>query len=90
MFDKGIKRSEVNARISTGYVVFFTSGQIPQMAFVFFFNKRTTEQQQRFHEICSNLVKSRRRIVGWWKRLFTLKEEKPKMVWASTSSPLLS
>ncbi|KAI6076427.1 ADP-ribosylation factor-like protein 6-interacting protein 1 [Aix galericulata] len=26
-----------------------------------------------------NLVKSRRRIVGWWKRLFTIKEEKPKM-----------
>ena len=41
---------------------------------------RTTEQQQRFHEICSNLVKTRRRAVGWWKRLFTLKEEKPKMV----------
>lgn len=41
---------------------------------------RTTEQQQRFHEICSNLVKTRRRTVGWWKRLFTLKEEKPKMV----------
>lgn len=40
---------------------------------------RTTEQQQRFHEICSNLVKTRRRAVGWWKRLFTLKEEKPKM-----------
>ncbi|XP_014399904.1 PREDICTED: ADP-ribosylation factor-like protein 6-interacting protein 1 isoform X2 [Myotis brandtii] len=39
----------------------------------------TTEQQQRFHEICSNLVKTRRRTVGWWKRLFTLKEEKPKM-----------
>ncbi|KAM5130494.1 ADP-ribosylation factor-like protein 6-interacting protein 1 isoform 2-T2 [Callospermophilus lateralis] len=39
----------------------------------------TTEQQQRFHEICSNLVKTRRRVVGWWKRLFTLKEEKPKM-----------
>ncbi|XP_006047066.1 ADP-ribosylation factor-like protein 6-interacting protein 1 isoform X2 [Hippopotamus amphibius kiboko] len=39
----------------------------------------TTEQQQRFHEICSNLVKTRRRAVGWWKRLFTLKEEKPKM-----------
>ncbi|XP_023792444.1 ADP-ribosylation factor-like protein 6-interacting protein 1 isoform X3 [Cyanistes caeruleus] len=43
------------------------------------FSFLTTEQQQRFHEICSNLVKSRRRIVGWWKRLFTLKEEKPKM-----------
>ncbi|XP_063082689.1 ADP-ribosylation factor-like protein 6-interacting protein 1 isoform X2 [Cavia porcellus] len=39
----------------------------------------TTEQQQRFHEICSNVVKTRRRAVGWWKRLFTLKEEKPKM-----------
>uniref|UniRef100_A0A3Q2IDK8 SMG1 nonsense mediated mRNA decay associated PI3K related kinase n=1 Tax=Equus caballus TaxID=9796 RepID=A0A3Q2IDK8_HORSE len=40
---------------------------------------RTTEQQQRFHEICNNLVKTRRRAVGWWRRLFTLKEEKPKM-----------
>ncbi|KAB0343410.1 hypothetical protein FD754_020336 [Muntiacus muntjak] len=26
-----------------------------------------------------NLVKTRCRAVGWWKRLFTLKEEKPKM-----------
>ncbi|KAK7833350.1 hypothetical protein U0070_017349 [Myodes glareolus] len=26
-----------------------------------------------------NLVKTRRRAVGWWKRLFSLKEEKPKM-----------
>ncbi|KAM4892007.1 ADP-ribosylation factor-like protein 6-interacting protein 1 isoform 3-T4 [Sylvia borin] len=43
------------------------------------FSFLTTEQQQRFHEICRNLVKSRRRVVGWWKRLFTLKEEKPKM-----------
>ncbi|XP_062956274.1 ADP-ribosylation factor-like protein 6-interacting protein 1 isoform X2 [Cynocephalus volans] len=43
----------------------------------------TTEQQQRFHEICSNLVKTRRRAVGWWKRLFTLKEEKPKMYFMS-------
>ncbi|XP_072124909.1 ADP-ribosylation factor-like protein 6-interacting protein 1 isoform X2 [Mobula birostris] len=39
----------------------------------------TTEQQQRFHEICSNLVKTQRRIAGWWRRLFALKEEKPKM-----------
>ncbi|KAI2577388.1 ADP ribosylation factor like GTPase 6 interacting protein 1, partial [Homo sapiens] len=46
---------------------------------IFGSNKWTTEQQQRFHEICSNLVKTRRRAVGWWKRLFTLKEEKPKM-----------
>nr|BAE39919.1 unnamed protein product [Mus musculus] len=46
---------------------------------IFGSNKWTTEQQQRFHEICSNLVKTRRRAVGWWKRLFSLKEEKPKM-----------
>ncbi|MEE6508551.1 hypothetical protein FKM82_021821 [Ascaphus truei] len=46
---------------------------------IFGANQWTTEQQQRFHEICSNLVKTRRRIIGWWKRLFTLKEEKPKM-----------
>uniref|UniRef100_A0A2K6UJC5 ADP ribosylation factor like GTPase 6 interacting protein 1 n=1 Tax=Saimiri boliviensis boliviensis TaxID=39432 RepID=A0A2K6UJC5_SAIBB len=37
---------------------------------IFGSNKWTTEQQQRFHEICT---------VGWWKRLVTLKEEKPKM-----------
>lgn len=41
---------------------------------------RTTEQQQRFHDICGNLVKTQRRVVGWWKRLCALKEEKPKMV----------
>lgn len=41
---------------------------------------RTTEQQQRFHQICGNLVKNQRRVFGWWKRLFALKEEKPKMV----------
>lgn len=41
---------------------------------------RTTEQQQRFHDICGNLVKTKRRVVGWWKRLCALKEEKPKMV----------
>ncbi|KAL4689299.1 hypothetical protein H8959_012090 [Pygathrix nigripes] len=46
---------------------------------IFGSNKWTTEQQQKFHEICSNLVKTRRRTVGWWKCLFTLKEEKPKM-----------
>uniref|UniRef100_A0A2K5QQ91 ADP-ribosylation factor-like protein 6-interacting protein 1 n=1 Tax=Cebus imitator TaxID=2715852 RepID=A0A2K5QQ91_CEBIM len=42
-------------------------------------NKWTTEQQQRFHEICSNLVKTQPRAVGWWKCLFTLEEGKPKM-----------
>ncbi|KAG8145595.1 putative ADP-ribosylation factor-like protein [Naja naja] len=46
---------------------------------IFGSSKWTTEQQQRFHEICSNLVKTRRKIIGWWKRLFTFKEEKPKM-----------
>ena len=45
---------------------------------IFGSNKWTTEQRQRFHGICSNLVKARRRAVGWWKRLFALKEEKPK------------
>ncbi|CAI5676465.1 unnamed protein product [Oreochromis niloticus] len=50
----------------------------------------TTEQQQRFHEICGNLVKTQRRIVGWWKRLCTLKEEKPKMYFASVISSLLA
>ncbi|XP_061455807.1 ADP-ribosylation factor-like protein 6-interacting protein 1 [Rhineura floridana] len=51
---------------------------------IFGSSKWTTEQQQRFHEICSNLVKTRRRIVGWWKRLFTFKEEKPKMYFMTT------
>ncbi|KAL4826042.1 hypothetical protein H8958_017136 [Nasalis larvatus] len=31
---------------------------------IFGSNKWTTEQQQKFHEICSNLVKTRRRTVG--------------------------
>uniref|UniRef100_A0A2K5Z4X6 ADP ribosylation factor like GTPase 6 interacting protein 1 n=1 Tax=Mandrillus leucophaeus TaxID=9568 RepID=A0A2K5Z4X6_MANLE len=34
---------------------------------IFGSNKWTTEQQQKFHDICSNLVKTRRRTVGWWK-----------------------
>nr|XP_033770525.1 ADP-ribosylation factor-like protein 6-interacting protein 1 [Geotrypetes seraphini] len=55
---------------------------------IFGSNKWTTEQQQRFHEICSNLVKSRRRIVGWWKRLFSLKEEKPKVYFMTMISSL--
>uniref|UniRef100_A0A8C5WCN1 ARL6 interacting reticulophagy regulator 1 n=1 Tax=Leptobrachium leishanense TaxID=445787 RepID=A0A8C5WCN1_9ANUR len=45
-----------------------------------------SQQQQRFHEICNNLVKSRRRAVGWWHRLFALKEEKPKMYFMSMIS----
>lgn len=52
---------------------------------------RTTEQQQRFHEICGNLVKVQRRLLGWWRRMFALKEEKPKMVnreWAWESHML--
>ncbi|MEQ2250835.1 ADP-ribosylation factor-like protein 6-interacting protein 1 [Ilyodon furcidens] len=54
---------------------------VPTLALkVFGSNKWTTEQQQRFHEICNNLVKSERRVVGWWKRLCSLKEEKPKVV----------
>ncbi|KAM4632137.1 ADP-ribosylation factor-like protein 6-interacting protein 1 [Discoglossus pictus] len=50
---------------------------------IFGSNQWTTEQQQRFHEICSNLVKTRRRVIGWWNRLFALKEEKPKMYFMS-------
>uniref|UniRef100_A0A1A8DQ99 ADP-ribosylation factor-like 6 interacting protein 1 n=1 Tax=Nothobranchius kadleci TaxID=1051664 RepID=A0A1A8DQ99_NOTKA len=57
---------------------------------VFGSNKWTTEQQQRFHEICGNLVKTQRRVVGWWKRLCTLKEEKPKVYFASVISSLLA
>ncbi|KAM8934551.1 ADP-ribosylation factor-like protein 6-interacting protein 1 [Pelodytes ibericus] len=57
---------------------------VPTLAPRIFGSKEwTTEQQQRYHEICSNLVKTRRRIVGWWKRLFVLKEEKPKMYFMS-------
>uniref|UniRef100_A0A4W5LWQ2 Uncharacterized protein n=1 Tax=Hucho hucho TaxID=62062 RepID=A0A4W5LWQ2_9TELE len=51
---------------------------------------RSSEQQQRFHEICGNLVKTQRRILGWWKRLFSLKEEKPKMYFASVISSLVA
>ncbi|CAI9553828.1 unnamed protein product [Staurois parvus] len=40
------------------------------------FGTWTTEQQQRLHhEICSNHVKTQCRIIGWWSRLFVLKEE---------------
>uniref|UniRef100_A0A673UHY9 ADP ribosylation factor like GTPase 6 interacting protein 1 n=1 Tax=Suricata suricatta TaxID=37032 RepID=A0A673UHY9_SURSU len=46
---------------------------------IFGSNKWATEEQHRFHDICSNLVKTRHRAVGWWKCLFILKEEKPKM-----------
>ncbi|XP_077413612.1 ADP-ribosylation factor-like protein 6-interacting protein 1 [Vanacampus margaritifer] len=56
---------------------------------VFGSNKWTTEQQQRFHEICGNMVKTQRRLLGWWRRLCTLKEEKPKMYFASVISSLL-
>ncbi|XP_069501702.1 ADP-ribosylation factor-like protein 6-interacting protein 1 [Ambystoma mexicanum] len=55
---------------------------------IFGSNKWTTEQQQRFHEICNSLVKTRRRIVGWWNRLFSLKEEKPKMYFMTMISTL--
>ncbi|XP_006006998.1 ADP-ribosylation factor-like protein 6-interacting protein 1 [Latimeria chalumnae] len=55
---------------------------------IFGSNKWTTEQQQRFHEICMNLVKVQRRIVGWWRRLFALKEEKPKVYFISVISAL--
>ncbi|KAM5152510.1 ADP-ribosylation factor-like protein 6-interacting protein 1 [Mantella aurantiaca] len=55
---------------------------------IFGSNTWTTEQQQRLHEICSNLVKTRRRIIGWWSRLFVLKEEKPKMYFMSMITAL--
>ncbi|XP_006898123.1 PREDICTED: ADP-ribosylation factor-like protein 6-interacting protein 1-like [Elephantulus edwardii] len=55
---------------------------------IFGSNKWTAEQQQRFHEICSNLAKIRRRAVGWWRRLFTLKEEMPKMYFMTMIVPL--
>uniref|UniRef100_A0A674D017 ARL6 interacting reticulophagy regulator 1 n=1 Tax=Salmo trutta TaxID=8032 RepID=A0A674D017_SALTR len=57
---------------------------------IFGSNKWSSEQQQRFHEICGNLVKTQRRIIGWWKRLFSLKEEKPKMYFASVISSLVA
>ncbi|CAL8305217.1 unnamed protein product [Merluccius merluccius] len=57
---------------------------------IFGSNKWTTEQQQRFHEICGNLVKTQRRMLGWWRRLFTLKEEKPKAYFALVISSLLA
>ncbi|XP_051571051.1 ADP-ribosylation factor-like protein 6-interacting protein 1 [Myxocyprinus asiaticus] len=57
---------------------------------VFGSNKWTTEQQQRFHEICGNLVKTQHRVLSWWKRLFALKEEKPKMYFLSVISSLVA
>ncbi|XP_061761733.1 ADP-ribosylation factor-like protein 6-interacting protein 1 [Nerophis ophidion] len=57
---------------------------------VFGSNKWTTEQQQRFHEICGNLVKTQRRVLGWWRRLCALKEDRPKMYFASVISSLLA
>ncbi|XP_061905435.1 ADP-ribosylation factor-like protein 6-interacting protein 1 [Entelurus aequoreus] len=57
---------------------------------VFGSNKWTTEQQQRFHEICGNLVKTQRRVLGWWRRLCALKEDKPKMYFVSVISSLLA
>ncbi|MGH0124210.1 UNVERIFIED_CONTAM: hypothetical protein FKN15_024639 [Acipenser sinensis] len=57
---------------------------------IFGSNKWTTEQQQRFHEICGNLVKTQRRVVGWWRRIFALKEEKPKVYFMSAIISLLA
>ncbi|XP_048871131.1 ADP-ribosylation factor-like protein 6-interacting protein 1 [Brienomyrus brachyistius] len=56
---------------------------------IFGSSKWTTEQQQRFHEICGNLVKVQRRLLGWWRRIFALKEEKPKMYFLSVISCLV-
>ncbi|KAJ8363887.1 hypothetical protein SKAU_G00127180 [Synaphobranchus kaupii] len=56
---------------------------------IFSSRKWTTEQQQRFHEICGNMAKTQRRVVGWWKRIFALKEEKPKMYFLSVISSLV-
>ncbi|XP_037113386.1 ADP-ribosylation factor-like protein 6-interacting protein 1 [Syngnathus acus] len=64
---------------------------VPKLApKVFGSNKWTTEQQQRFHEICGNMVKTQRRVLGWSRRLCTLKEEKPKMYFTSVISGLLA
>nr|XP_045253398.1 ADP-ribosylation factor-like protein 6-interacting protein 1 [Macaca fascicularis] len=46
---------------------------------IFGSNKCTSDQQQRFHEICSSLLKTRCRAMDWWKQIFTLREEKPEM-----------
>ncbi|XP_061087521.1 ADP-ribosylation factor-like protein 6-interacting protein 1 isoform X2 [Conger conger] len=56
---------------------------------VFSSSKWTSEQQQRFHEICANMAKTRRRAVGWWQRIFALKEEKPKMYFLCVISSLV-
>ncbi|KAG9334964.1 hypothetical protein JZ751_006187 [Albula glossodonta] len=36
-----------------------------------------------------NLAKTQRRMVGWWKRIFALKEERPKVYFLSVISTLL-
>ncbi|KAI1896057.1 hypothetical protein AGOR_G00090880 [Albula goreensis] len=56
---------------------------------IFSSSKWTSDHQQRFHEICSNLAKTQRRMVGWWKRIFALKEERPKVYFLSVISTLL-
>ncbi|KAJ8413602.1 hypothetical protein AAFF_G00081090 [Aldrovandia affinis] len=55
---------------------------------IFNSNKWTSDHQQRFHEICVNIAKTQRRVVGWWKRIFALKEERPKMYFLSVISSL--
>ncbi|XP_028669909.1 ADP-ribosylation factor-like protein 6-interacting protein 1 [Erpetoichthys calabaricus] len=55
---------------------------------IFGSTKWTTEQQQRFHEICGNLVKTQRRVLGWGRRVFALKEEKPKMYFLTVITAL--
>uniref|UniRef100_A0AAY5EWP2 RETREG1-3/ARL6IP-like N-terminal reticulon-homology domain-containing protein n=1 Tax=Electrophorus electricus TaxID=8005 RepID=A0AAY5EWP2_ELEEL len=56
---------------------------------IFGSNKWCVQQQQRFHQICGSLVKTQRRVIGWWRRLFALKEEKPKMYVLSVISSLV-
>lgn len=50
---------------------------------VFGYNNWTTVHQQRFHEICRNLVKAQHLAVSSWKCLCTLREEMPNMFFAS-------
>ncbi|XP_061416272.1 ADP-ribosylation factor-like protein 6-interacting protein 1 [Lethenteron reissneri] len=62
---------------------------IPTLTAKFLSSKQwTTEQQQRFHEICSSLVKARLSVAHWGHQLLALKEEKPKVYFISVTTVL--
>uniref|UniRef100_UPI0035901A86 ADP-ribosylation factor-like protein 6-interacting protein 1 n=1 Tax=Myxine glutinosa TaxID=7769 RepID=UPI0035901A86 len=57
---------------------------------IFGTNKWTTEQQQRFHELCRQLVLARQALRGWICRLLELRDGRPKVYLLSALIGLLS